>query len=74
MPMQNICYWWGTVKGSNSEMSDWFAEEPVHGNRLWWLVALLVGIAAVFVILFHFSSHGWNVESTGNQQMIQVKK
>jgi len=56
---------------SSREMSDWFAEEPVHGNRLWWLVALLIGIIAVFVIMFHFSSHGWNVGSVGNQQLIR---
>jgi hypothetical protein len=64
----------GDRERSNREMSDWFAEEPVHGNRLWWLVALLGGIAAVLVITFHFSNHGWNVGSTGNQQSIQVKK
>ncbi|HCL83909.1 MAG TPA: hypothetical protein DIC22_08035 [Chitinophagaceae bacterium] len=63
----------GDRERSNREMSDWFAEEPVHGNKLWWLVALLLGIAAAFLILFHFSSHGWSVESTGNQQLIQVK-
>jgi hypothetical protein len=64
----------GDRERSNSEMNEWFAEEPIHGNRLWWLVALIGGIAAVMVILFHFSSHGWNVGSTGNQQLIQVKK
>lgn len=64
----------GDRERSNSEMNEWFAEEPVHGNRLWWLVALVGGIAAVMVILFHFSSHGWNVGSTANQQLIQVKK
>jgi hypothetical protein len=64
----------GDRERSNREMSDWFAEEPVHGNRLWWLVALLGGIAAVLVITFHFSNQGWNVGSTGNQQTIQVKK
>jgi hypothetical protein len=64
----------GDRERSNSEMSDWFAEEPVHGNRLWWLVALLIGVAAVFVIMINFSIHGWRVESTGNQQTIQVKK
>jgi len=64
----------GDRERSNSEMSSWFAEEPIHGNRLWWLIALLGGIAAVFVIMTHFSIHGWRVESTGNQQLIQVKK
>jgi hypothetical protein len=64
----------GDRQRSNREMSDWFAEEPIHGNRLWWLVALMGGIVAVLVIMFHFSSHGWNVGSTGNQQLIQIKK
>ena len=64
----------GDRERSNREMSDWFAEEPVHGNRLWWLVALVGGIAAALIIMFHFSSTGWSVESTGNQQTIQVKK
>lgn len=64
----------GDRERSSGEMSEWFAEEPVHGNRLWWLVALIVGIVATMVIMFHFSSHGWNVGSTGNQNQIQVKK
>jgi hypothetical protein len=64
----------GDRERSNREMSDWFAEEPVHGNRLWWLVALVGGIAAALVLMFHFSSHGWNVGATGNQQLIQLKK
>jgi hypothetical protein len=63
----------GDRERSSREMSDWFAEEPIHGNRLWWLVALVSGIAAALIIMFHFSSRGWNVESTGNQQTIQVK-
>lgn len=64
----------GDRERTSDEMSKWFSEEPVHGNRLWWLVALIAGIAAVLIILFHFSSHGWKVESTGNQQQIQLTK
>lgn len=64
----------GDRERSNNEMSDWFAEEPVHGNRLWWLVALLGGVSAIFIIIMHFSTHGWKVESIGNQQLIEVKK
>jgi hypothetical protein len=64
----------GDRERSSREMSAWFAEEPVNGNRLWWLVALMGGIIAVMIIMFHFSSRGWNVESTGNQQTIHVKK
>jgi hypothetical protein len=63
----------GDRERSSREMSDWFAEEPIHGNRLWWLVALIAGIAAALIIMIHFSSQGWNVESTGNQQTIRVK-
>jgi hypothetical protein len=64
----------GDRERSNREMSDWFAEEPVHGNRLWWMVALVGGIVAAMIIMFHFSNHGWNVGSTGNQQLIQIVK
>jgi hypothetical protein len=64
----------GDRERTNREMSDWFAEEPVHGNSLWWMIALITGIAAALIIMFHFSSRGWKVESTGNQQLIQVKK
>jgi hypothetical protein len=64
----------GDRERTSYEMSEWFAEEPVHGNRHWWLVALLGGIAAALIIMFHFSSHGWNVGSVGNQQTLQVKK
>ena len=63
----------GDRERSSREMSDWFAEEPIHGNKLWWLVALIGGITAALIIMIHFSSRGWNVESTGNQQTIQVK-
>jgi len=37
-------------------------------------VFLLTGIAAALIILFHFSSHGWKVDSTGNQQQVQLNK
>lgn len=62
----------GDRERTNGEMSRWFSEEPVHGNRFWWLVALITGMAALLVIAIHFSSHGWNVESAGNQQGIHV--
>ncbi len=64
----------GDRQRSNREMSDWFSEEPVHGNRLWWLAALIGGILALMLIMFHFSTHGWNVGSTGNQKLIQAVK
>ena len=63
----------GDRERSNREMSDWFAEEPIHGNRLWWKLALLAGIAAARLNMIHFSSHGWNVGSTGNQILVQPK-
>ncbi len=64
----------GDRERTSSEMSKWFSEEPVHGTHWWWLAALITGIAAVLIITIHFSSHGWNVGSTGNQQSIQVNK
>jgi hypothetical protein len=64
----------GDRERTSDEMSQWFSEEPVHGNRLWWLVALIVGAAALLVMAIHFSSHGWNVESVGNQQSFQTAR
>ncbi len=64
----------GDRERTSDEMSKWFSEEPVHGNRLWWLVALITGIAAALVITIHFSSQGWKVESTGNQQTLRLNK
>ena len=63
----------GDRERSNSEMSDWFAEEPVHGNRLWWLVALVGWYCSRPDHHVSFFIQGWNVGSTGNQQTIQVK-
>jgi hypothetical protein len=64
----------GDRERTSGEMSSWFSEEPVTGNRLWWLAALVTGIISVLVILFHFSTHGWKIDAVGNQQVLQVEK
>jgi hypothetical protein len=64
----------GDRERTNGEMSQWFMEEPIHGNRWWWVAALVAGLTALLIIIIHFSSHGWRVESTGNRQVIQVNK
>jgi hypothetical protein len=64
----------GDRERTSDEMSQLFSETSARGNRLWWLVALITGVAAALIILFHFSSHGWKPESTGNQQTLRLNK
>ncbi|PWT78562.1 MAG: hypothetical protein C5B59_01520 [Bacteroidetes bacterium] len=65
----------GDTERTNLEMSELLqAETESHRKRLWWILSLVVGIIATFIILFHFSSHGWKMESTGNQQTLQIPK
>ncbi|HVY76773.1 MAG TPA: hypothetical protein VG890_18225 [Puia sp.] len=62
----------GDRERTSDEMSQWFSEEQDKGKHLWWIIGLVTGIAAALIILFHFSAHGWKVESTGNQQTLKV--
>jgi len=48
-------------------------ENPVR-KKWWWISAIVIGVIALFIILFHFSSHGWKVEAAGNQQQLDVSK
>ena len=40
----------------------------------WWLYSLITGAVAIIILLFHFSSNGWKVQSTGNQQTMEIAK
>jgi hypothetical protein len=51
-----------------------YPEEVVSEKNNWWVYALVVAALAVVTLLFHFSSHGWKQESTGNQQTLQIGK
>jgi hypothetical protein len=30
-------------------------------------------VVALAAVVFHFSKHGWNLESTGNHQKVNIK-
>jgi len=48
-------------------------EEAAKKNN-WWLFAAIAAAIAVLVLLFHFSSNGWEVQSIGNQQHLETAK
>jgi hypothetical protein len=66
----------GDTERTNVEMNQWLNhEEPSAEKRdLWWVYALVIGIVAVIILLFHFSSRGWHTDTIGNQQVLQVDK
>ena len=64
----------GDRERTSGEMTSWFNEEADTGHRGWWIVALSTGVAALLFILLYFSSHGWKLEATGNQQVLQTQK
>ncbi|HTQ66681.1 MAG TPA: hypothetical protein VMI12_17940 [Puia sp.] len=65
----------GDMERTSDEMSELLQTEPEEERRKsWWIFALIIGIVAILAIVLHFSSHGWKLESTGNQKMLQVTK
>jgi len=65
----------GDTERTSVEMNELLhTDEEATKKKMWWIIALVIGIGALFIILFHFSSHGWNLESTGNQQTLQTEK
>jgi hypothetical protein len=65
----------GDTERTNVEMNEWLQQE--QGKRTmksWWIYALVVAIIALLIILFHFSSSGWSLDSSGNQQKLQTEK
>ena len=64
----------GDQERTSDEMLHWFSEEADSAPGKWWLPALVTGIAAVLLILFHLSSHGWKMDAAGNQQILQTEK
>jgi len=65
----------GDTERTNVEMNEWLQQE--QGKRTmksWWIYALVVAIIALLIILFHFSSAGWSLDSSGNQQKLQTEK
>ena len=65
----------GDTERTSVEMNELLhQEEDEKKRKLWWVYALIIGIIALFIILFHFSSHGWRFDAAGNQQKLEVEK
>ena len=65
----------GDTERTNVEMNELLHTEPEEERRKsWWIFALIVSVIALFAVILHFSSHGWRIESTGNQKMLEVTK
>jgi hypothetical protein len=60
------------TNGSVPELS--YPEDIPAEKNNWWIYALAVAALAIMILLFHFSSNGWQAQSTGNQQTLQIAK
>jgi hypothetical protein len=55
----------GDRERTSGEMNEWLHEEEAGRRKLsWWVIALILAVAGLAVLGWHFYSHGW---STGNQ-------
>ena len=55
----------GDRERTSGEMNEWLHEEGAGRRKLsWWVIALILAVAGLVVLGWHFYSHGW---STGNQ-------
>ncbi|HTQ28204.1 MAG TPA: hypothetical protein VMI35_08755 [Puia sp.] len=65
----------GDTERTNFEMNQWLQQDEEQETRdRWWLYAIILGAIALLVLLFHFSSHRWQTEAVGNQQLLKVEK
>jgi hypothetical protein len=51
-----------------------YPEEMASEKTKWWIYALAAAAIAIIILLFHFSSNGWQTQSTGNQETLQIAK
>jgi len=51
-----------------------YPEEFAEKRIKWWVYPLTAAAIAIIVLIFYFSSNGWKIESTGNQQNLQLAK
>jgi len=55
----------GDRERTSGEMNEWLQEENNGRRRIsWWVIAIVLAVAGLAVIGWHFYTHGW---STGNQ-------
>jgi CCDC81-like prokaryotic HU domain 1 len=65
----------GDTERTNFEMNEWLQHDSEKDKKdRWWLYALIIGAIALLILIFHFSSHPWQGESLGNQQLLKVEK
>ena len=62
----------------NNELTNNEEEELIHPTAMvkkdmWWIYALILAVAAIVVLVFHFSSNQWRIV-TGNQQKLELVK
>jgi hypothetical protein len=62
------------IENSDSVTGLIYPEELAPEKNNWWVYALLTAALAIIILLFHFSSSGWQAQSTGNQQTLQIAK
>jgi hypothetical protein len=51
-----------------------YPEEFAQQKSKWWVYPLVAAAIALVVLLFHFSSNGWKIESAGNQQTLKISR
>jgi len=55
----------GDHERTSGEMNEWLQEENNGRRRMsWWVIAIVLAVAGLAVLGWHFYTHGW---STGNQ-------
>jgi hypothetical protein len=55
----------GDRERTSGEMNEWLQEESNGRRRIsWWVIAIVLAVAGLAVLGWHFYTHGW---STGNQ-------
>jgi len=65
----------GDSERTNVEMNEWLAkDEAAPKKQWWWIAAITIGVAALVIILIHFSNNGFHFGSTGNQQKLETTK
>jgi len=66
----------GDRERMSDEMNEFLntEEEEPQSKKWWWISAIIAAVIALLIILVHFSSHGWKIDSAGNQEKLEIKK
>ena len=63
----------GDKETNTMEMTEYFQEEEHSGKGKVWIIALVIAIIAIAVLFIRFYNEGFNIESTSNQQSIDIR-